>query len=59
MKTIKVSKKKMKTVDLREVAVDKIRAHVKSMCDYAIANQCVEQSQFEELDWMLMRLPRG
>lgn len=59
-KTIKLgAKPKMKTVDLRGETIEKIKSHVQSMCNYAMENQCVEPSQFEELEWMLARFPRG
>jgi hypothetical protein len=58
MKTIKASKKKMKTVDLREVAIEKIKAHVESMCNRAMDDMCIQPAGMEELELMLRKLPR-
>ena len=58
MKTIKVSKKKMKTVDLREVAIEKIKAHVERMCNRAMEDMIIQPAGMEELDMMLRDLPK-
>ena len=58
MKTIKVSKKKMKTVDLREVAIEKIKAHVERMCNRAMDDMVIQDAGMEELETMLRDFPK-
>ncbi len=58
MKTIKVSKKKMKTIDLREVAIEKIKAHVERMCNRAMDDMVIQPAGMEELELMLVKFPR-
>ena len=58
MKTVKASKKKMKTVDLREVAIEKIKAHVERMCNRAMEDMIIQPAGMEELDMMLRDLPK-
>lgn len=56
---LKVSKKsKMKVIDLKHEQIIKILSKVSDICDYAIENQCTEQSDFEELEEMLNKLAR-
>lgn len=58
MKTIKISGKKTKAVDLREVAIDKIKAHVERMCRSAMDDMCVQPAGMEELEVMLRKLAK-
>ena len=58
MKTIKITSKKKKTVDLREVAIEKIKAHVERMCRRAMDDMVVQPAGMEELEMMLMKFPR-
>ena len=58
MKTIKISSKKKKTVDLRQVAIEKILAHVDRMCRDAMDDMVVQPAGMEELELMLMKFPR-
>ena len=58
MQTIKASKKKMKTVDLREVAIEKIKAHVERMCNRPMDDMCIQPAGMEELELMLRKLSR-
>ena len=39
----------------RNDKIIRILAKVTEICDYAAENQCTEQAQFEELEWMLNR----
>lgn len=39
--------------------ITRILAKVTEICDYAVENQCTEQAQFEELEWMLNRYIRN
>ena len=58
MKTIKITNKKMKKVDLREVAIEKIKAHVERMCRRAMDDMVIQPAGMEELELMLMKFPR-
>ena len=33
--------------------ITRILSKVNEICNYAIENQCTQQAQFEELEWML------
>ena len=55
-KTVKRTAKKAAKKTLSHSAmIDKIMAKVKYMCNYATDNLCVQDADFEELEWMLCR----
>lgn len=58
MKTIKISGKKTKTVDLRQVAIEKILAHVDRMCRDAMDDLVVQPAGMEELEMMLLKIAK-
>jgi len=51
----KIVKKTVKKTRSRDAMVEDVLAKVRRMCHYAVENLCVQDAEFEELEWMLYR----